>query len=273
MNLRGLLYNLHHFLSRFPIVVKLFIRLRNQIQCIIHHSLYDSAFHEVNGEKLLAKTIARECKTFVDVGANTGDYTEMFLQLGDAETISAVLYEPSGCANTEMSPKFTSPNVLIKQNAVGEIRQQMEYYEEAMSGESSSFLKGVSNSSAVKKVVEVVTLNEEFESLNWQRINFLKIDCEGYDFNVILGAERLLEKQLIDVIQFEYNRAWSTAGSTLEYCINYLGQFGYETYLLKKDGLHEFNHSVYGEFYAYANFVSFHKNSFPSVTNLIENKQ
>lgn len=272
MNLRGLLYNLHHFLSRFPIVVKIFIRLRNQVQCVIHHSLYDGAFHEINGEQLLAKNIASECKTFVDVGANTGDYSEMFLQLGEAENIKAVLYEPSECANAELRPKFANSNVLIKQKAVGEAQEQMEYYEEAMSGESSSLLKGVSNSSAIKKIVKVVTLSEEFESLNWKRINFLKIDCEGYDFNVILGAERLLEKQLIDVIQFEYNRAWSTACSTLEYCINYLRQFGYETYLLKKDGLHEFNHSAYGEFYAYANFVSFHKNSLPSVTNLIENK-
>lgn len=50
----------------------------------------------------------------------------------------------------------------------------------------------------------VTTVDLISKSLNVKYINFLKIDVEGQEFDVLRGAEQLIANGLIDVIQFEF---------------------------------------------------------------------
>ncbi len=84
----------------------------------------------------------------------------------------------------------------------------------------------------------------------------LKIDAEGYDLRVLQGAKQLLRDQSIGVIQFEYNRPWAEAGSTLSAALKLLESCGYKVLLLKSTGLYNLDHSFYGECFYYANFVA-----------------
>jgi hypothetical protein len=68
---------------------------------------------------------------------------------------------------------------------------------------------------AIRRQVRVIALDNICAERGLDLIDLLKIDAEGYDFQVLRGAEKLLKEQKISVVQFEYNRPWANAGGTL----------------------------------------------------------
>jgi hypothetical protein len=104
-------------------------------------------------------------------------------------------------------------------------------------------------------LVSLTTLDEEFWNADVQ-IDYLKIDTEGYDLKVLLGAERLLTEGRIRFIQFEYNSQWLATGSTLRVAIDYLGQFGYEVFVIQQRGLSKFEYARWGDYFRYSNFFA-----------------
>ena len=64
------------------------------------------------------------------------------------------------------------------------------------------------------------------------RIDFLKIDAEGFDLHVLEGASRLLEEQAIDVFMFEYADGWISSRRFLQEASAYLSSKPYTLYRL-----------------------------------------
>lgn len=66
----------------------------------------------------------------------------------------------------------------------------------------------------------------------------VKIDTEGLDPMVLRGLEGKLSTQSVDIIYFEYSKAWAMASNyTYSYMIEYLESFEYTSYVLGKDQL------------------------------------
>ncbi len=78
-----------------------------------------------------------------------------------------------------------------------------------------------------KGSVDVITLDSFTPALN---IDFLKIDVEGADFLVLLGAEKLLREKRIKFIQFENSAHLKLAGHSLQDILDYVTKFGYDIY-------------------------------------------
>jgi FkbM family methyltransferase len=53
--------------------------------------------------------------------------------------------------------------------------------------------------------IHLTTLDTFCNEHSIKRIHFLKIDTEGHEFRVLKGAQNLLQNNLIDIIQFEFN--------------------------------------------------------------------
>ncbi|MCH9750586.1 MAG: FkbM family methyltransferase [Alphaproteobacteria bacterium] len=88
-------------------------------------------------------------------------------------------------------------------------------------------------------------------------INFLKIDVEGAEYDVLRGANELLRRGAVDYIQFEYGGTFEDSGTTLKSVFFYLKRHGY--HLFKVEG-QSFQHiadfSVQLEDYRYANYLA-----------------
>lgn len=54
--------------------------------------------------------------------------------------------------------------------------------------------------------IEIVTLDSFVKKNYIERINYLKIDVEGNEFKILLGAKEFLENSKIDIIQLEFNK-------------------------------------------------------------------
>lgn len=67
----------------------------------------------------------------------------------------------------------------------------------------------------------------------WQSdkvIDIVKIDVEGADLDVLLGAKGLLSRKQIRFIQIEYSTHYNLAGYTFDDVIDFVRKYGYEIY-------------------------------------------
>lgn len=258
MKLAHFLDNIHQNLAKSHCAVNLAVKLSNQCHAIIKYHLGESKDLEKNGESWLAKQIAPHSSTFIDVGANLGEWSEIFYNhISDKNKCKGLLFDPSPLAFKNLQTKFKDTATIELINvAVSDKSGQMTFYENPDHFARSSLVDDVDNPNAVKTTINVTTLDEEINKRKLEYIDFLKIDAEGYDLHVMRGASNLISKQQIGIIQFEYIGAWAGASSTLVAALNLLNSSDYQVFLLKSSGLNEFDYHLYREYFSYSNFVA-----------------
>jgi len=80
--------------------------------------------------------------------------------------------------------------------------------------------------------VETMTLDTFCAKYNIKTIDFLKLDTEGAEHLIFLGARNLLKQQRIRTIQFEYNLCYKLSKTTLQAVYQLLMSNGYSVYLI-----------------------------------------
>ena len=123
------------------------------------------------------------CDTFVDVGAHVGYYTIRMTR----RCRKVIVFEPNP-KNREVLLKNIElnslSNVVVYPYAVGEARYKSRLY---LAGSGSTLLEGYVKGESVE--VDVVPLDEVVEYAD-----IIKIDVEGYEWNVVQGMKSLLAK-------------------------------------------------------------------------------
>jgi FkbM family methyltransferase len=76
------------------------------------------------------------------------------------------------------------------------------------------------------KEIECKKLDTLFNEYQWDKIDYLKIDTEGAEYKILLGAKNLLEQKKITFIQFEFGLIDSNIPS-VELIMELLTQYGY----------------------------------------------
>jgi FkbM family methyltransferase len=263
---------MQHKLSKSKAFVRFAIKLRNQANMIIGYHLGESCEHNLNGEELLIKILAPHCKTFVDVGANVGDWTELFLHYCSNEC-KGLLFEPGNVAIKKLTEKFSqTANIEIIQMAVGSETGFIDFFEEPDAGITSSVVKDFASPSANVVRTQIAKLDNELVAYGWNSVDYLKIDTEGFDYHVLLGAKGFLAQGKLGFIQFEYNKPWANANTTLLGALNFLKSYGYACYLIRSDGLYDLNYSLYQEYFRYSNFLAVSPERKHLVTTLMRGK-
>jgi FkbM family methyltransferase len=159
-----------------------------------------------------------------DIGANVGNYTDVFLRLG--ATVVAV--EPQDHSMGELRRKYRNNKrvILIHKgldNKVGE-QELVICSAHPASSMSKDWISAVKHSGRFPqmsswdktKVVPVTTLDMLIE--DYGRPTFCKIDVEGYEFNVLQGLS-----YPIPYISFEFTPEFLDPAKD---CIEYLATLG-----------------------------------------------
>lgn len=252
---RRLADHMQRLAARSPLAVRLAIAVRNQARCVIKYHLAESPDVNETGEVWLRAVVAGKASRIVDVGANVGDWLAGMLAVKGDDDVRALAFEPSASAFARLSERFgKDPRIVLQHAAVGDCETRSSFAEEANAGRGSTLVPGFGSTFASTRTVAVTTLDRALAE--WNGADFVKIDAEGYDARVILGARDLLDACAIGVLQFEYNRAWQMAGSTLYGTYRFLEARGYRVFLLKRSGLYELDYERYEEYYEYSNFVA-----------------
>jgi FkbM family methyltransferase len=152
----------------------------------------------------------------IDVGANLGLWTLSLLTAADhanmGNRIKVHAFEPvPGAFNALKSNLCRHGDIVVMvPEAVSSNAMHSEMYvTHETAGTNSMYQQGAA--SFEKIPVKTTTLDIYARQNNIRRVDFLKIDAEGHDMEVLLGAADLFKREQIMVCQFEYNHRWIPA--------------------------------------------------------------
>ncbi|MDX8388393.1 MAG: FkbM family methyltransferase [Ghiorsea sp.] len=183
--------------------------------------------------------------TMVDVGANIGQYSLLAAKLvGEKGTVIAFEPDPdiSGYLQNHIdSNHFT---VDVEHCALADQNGLQEFYPPGWEGNlgQGSLLPAEKIRSGIRKQeplkVQVRRLDDVMQAKGIERIDFLKVDVEGYEMHVLKGAQDLLAKGAIKAMMVEVSpdNLQQTSGG-YEPLLNYLTDFDYIPFVANRVGV------------------------------------
>ncbi|WP_261251289.1 FkbM family methyltransferase [Laspinema olomoucense] len=182
--------------------------------------------------------------TIFDIGANVGQTAIKFAKKFPNSKIHS--FEPIQKTFEELQANVqTYKNIHPSCLGFGQKKEKKEIYIYSKSVLASCISESPVMSS--KNSCDVVTLELETIDAYCQKnqissIDILKVDTEGFDFEVIQGAQKLLENKAINFIYFEFfyvgNDHSSKLGGRLIDVHNFLVPFGYRPVSFYTDFIH-----------------------------------
>ena len=191
-----------------------------------------------DGEFLMIKNFIKPGDMVIDAGAHKGEWSELVLE-HTANNCTLYSFEPVPHFFNQLCDVLeTRAQCVLSALGNQHTEHLMHYYYEESEGCSSLFNRKVLNDIPVKKImVPVTTLDSFCETNAIDSIQFLKIDTEGSEWDVLQGAHQLISAQKINVIQFEYGGTYPDAEITLKQVYDYLTEQKYTIFRITADGL------------------------------------
>jgi FkbM family methyltransferase len=163
----------------------------------------------------------------IDIGANYGTYTlSMAKKVG--LTGNVWCFEPASSTAKLLAEGIAIngfTQIVLEQSALSNVSGEAQLFLNDNS-ELNSLVHG-NQSTNTSETVPLVTLDECLEKYGWQDIEFMKIDAEGEESNILKGGKRFLA-ELSPLIQYEIK-----AGADLQMeLVQNFAALGYNSYRL-----------------------------------------
>jgi FkbM family methyltransferase len=163
----------------------------------VDNYIFLNSIHEPDILKIIKDNV-KEGDVVVDVGANIGQHTIFMTRfVGDSGFVYS--FEPL-LTNTDSIRKSltlnNSTNAKVETMAVGEKNTRVKMYvPETANDRSSRELVGSVSDKYVE--VEMITLDTYFKE---KKIDFIKIDTEGFESEVLSGAREIISKYMPTIL-------------------------------------------------------------------------
>ena len=181
-------------------------------------------FYQKEKYSFLKKRISKDINIFIDVGAHHGDTIVEFLKIFSIKKIYA--FEPSKKNFDKLKIKvkkierYNPVKIKIFQFGLGKKNDVLPLYEitdsvsntfNNLNSESKYFKKKkfFTTLFGIKKFIKdsvptkIFPLKKFINEENIDKIDFIKIDTEGFEFNTLLGLDKEIEK--VKFILFEHH--------------------------------------------------------------------
>jgi|GEM_PF-2303824 len=230
-----------------------------------------------DGEAEVIERFIKKGAVVFDVGANIGDWSSHLLKTVPGLTIHA--FEPVPDTHAILRGElanFTSSGEIIS-NCCGVGRtdgfRSFTFYKDASSWSTfyrrTKIEKECGLEDSLEMTIPVVTLDSYCENNGIERIDFLKIDTEGGELDVLLGAQKMFKWGRIDHIQFEYGGTYPDAGITLREVFDLMDSYRYGIFKILPGGVEYCPtfHQAFEDF-EYANYLAINERLLPSCLGL-----
>ena len=195
---------------------------------------------ESNGERLVQAallTIAGESVDPVvvfDAGANLGDWSGSLLEMASRRNNVKILlhaFEPClatfqklGMTLDKFREKYQISQVHM---ALSNVPGNMVLNVVGDGAGTNSLYRHIDLEFDRQERIVLTTVDIYCRDNGVNHVVLLKIDTEGHDYSVIEGAEEMLKKGAIDLIQFEYSHRWIIPRHFLRDTFELLQPYGY----------------------------------------------
>ncbi len=159
-----------------------------------------------------------------DIGANMGFYTiwmSRFISQGKIHS-----FEADSQNFTRLQDNISLNNlqryVVANKNAVADLDGEL-YFTTGLDGENHIAASSVKNA----VIIPSVTVDSYAKKHDISSIAYLKIDVEGFEYNVLKGAKELLINKRIDIVQLEINKTIDNSLKKINDVIELLDDYKY----------------------------------------------
>jgi FkbM family methyltransferase len=175
--------------------------------------LFNYENFEVSGERFLIEKVVQlafrgEVPTIFDIGANVGDFSALLRSVYPNAVIHA--FEPHP-RNFERLRGRGIPGATLYNLALGDADGEVTLFDRDDNDGSKhaslhrEVITDIQHIGFVEHRVMVRPLDAVAAEIGVEYIDYLKIDTEGHELSVLLGAKKLLERKAIGCIHFEFN--------------------------------------------------------------------
>jgi FkbM family methyltransferase len=173
--------------------------------------------------------------TVIDIGANQGEYSLWSARMVGAKG-KVFAFEPLSAIferlkeNIDLNPGFLQVINPI-QLGLSDKQDKLKLYSSDLSNEGVNTLYKEENSIFLEEI-ELSTLDKELEKMKTPRLDAIKIDVEGAELPVLLGAEKTIAK-FSPILFIEINQeACKAAGYEALEILTFLGKYRYSFELI-----------------------------------------
>lgn len=186
-----------------------------------------------------------------DVGAYKGTYTDFVLS--KMPKAKCYLFEPNTKLWVDLYKKYNAYNLIIS-DVIGSKQICLCL---GNADELSSTYKRVvfDELDYVKEIIKSTTIDQFCGDLDINKIDFLKIDVEGAELDVLKGASGMLKEKKIKFLQVEYGGTYPDAGITFKEVMQFVFSLGYSIYELVENKLVKIDSLSFIEDYRFTNFL------------------
>lgn len=200
-----------------------------------------------------------------DVGASTGNWTREVLAHHPNAEIH--LFEPRLQAYRNLiqnlSTEIQLGKIIANNFAVATSEEIKTFYNYENNPELSTFYRrfNAEKPHKIQPPQEIPILTTSIDSyckrLGIKRVDFIKIDVEGSDLDVLHGCKTLLKHGKIDYIQFKYGGTYIDSKTTLKQVFSYLQSSRYLIFKILANKLEHIPEFLpEHENYSYSNFLA-----------------
>ncbi len=222
---------------------------------------------ENSGELVAMKWVKAQIKSaqpvLFDVGANIGRYSITLAEVFGTNA-SVHSFEPSPNTFLKLQTNTTSiPNIKAHNFALSNTTGEAILYTTEKNSEVASLINLEQTTTKygdrVTETIQMKTADDFCNEHRIEQIDFMKIDVEGFELNVLAGAQNLLQLGKIHCIQFEFGIPNIDSRTYFRDFWNLLNH-QYRIYRIVEDGLFEiktYSHNL--EIFLTSNFLAVKK--------------
>lgn len=192
-----------------------------------------------------------------DVGSNKGEWSDIIMEeFGDRATFH--FFEPNDIMLNYTKIKYDyNTNIWYQKVAVAKTIgwEPFTYFENFNNGLSSLYRNPKWNDLPwQEKKVPTISIDEYCKIGDVPIIDFIKIDVEGAEGDVLEGMQKMLSNNKVRFIQLEYSEHWPLSGTLFAKVIAAMGYYGYTCYSFNGENFVKLEAGTFVEDYRYENF-------------------
>jgi FkbM family methyltransferase len=181
---------------------------------------------------------------FYDIGANTGWYSMIAASVSKLSRVHSFepIIEHIECFNETMNLNRYQDQCTIHESALSDTNGETEIY---LAGSGSTIEKKFLDSDHELRVIKTNTLDSFTQNKNIEFPDFIKIDVEGHEYKVLLGAKNTIKSSkpilFIEIIHTLKGRTF--IHQDYKRIFSFLEEMGYLSFISKNATLRKFDTS------------------------------
>ena len=192
----------------------------------------DKNIHKIRISSFLKKQLI---ETVIDVGAHKGEFIESILKVNSVTEI--IGFEPQKKIFNILLKTFCKNNIvslnnialsekeekkIMKINKLSDTSTLNDLDQNSLFFKFKSYLLYEKNSITSEEVVSTTTIDIFFKNKQFGKNVLLKIDTEGYEFNVLMGAKKTIQRIKYVLIENQFSKMYKNVN--FEECHKFLTQ-------------------------------------------------